>query len=121
LSAPFSSLLLDNDNNDLCVDALQNIALASPPYAVAQDVACAIKTFIKDCYYDQTIGIDYLGKILGRTPPISYFKEQIVNAALTVPTVAAAICVIESIVNRAVVGYCEFTDQNGLTQRVVLS
>lgn len=120
MSSPFSTLLLDNDNNDLCTDAAGNIALAAPPYAVAQDVAVAIKTFLGDCYYDQTIGINYFAKVLGKTPPLSIFKELIVNAALSVPTVVAAVVTVESFTNRNLVGFVNFTDQNGLTQRVSL-
>jgi hypothetical protein len=120
MAAPYSSLLIDYDNWDLCVDATGNIAVAAPPYAVAQDVSCAIRTFLGDCYYDQTIGTPYLTTILGQTPPLSYFKQQIESAALTVPSVAQALCVIESIVNRAAVGYVNFTDNNGVTQQVVL-
>jgi hypothetical protein len=120
MSAPFSSLLLDLDNNDLCLDALGNIAVCTAPYAVAQDVACAIKTFLGDVFYDTTQGIPYLTKILGKTPPLSYFKEQIVNAALTVPTVVSAVCVITALKNRQVTGYVSFTDAAGVERRVTL-
>ncbi len=120
MSAPYSTLLLDNDANDLCADASGNIALAAPPYAVAQDVAVAIKTFLGDCYYDTTLGIDYFGKLLGRTPPLSVFKEAIVNVALSVPTVVAASVTVESLSNRQITGYVEFTDSTGVTQKVSL-
>jgi len=120
MSSAFASLLLDNDNWDLCLDANGNIAVADPPYSVSQDVACAIKTFLGDCYYDQTQGIPYLTKILGQTPPLSYFKEQIVNAALTVPTVVSAVCVITALKNRQVTGYVSFTDAAGVERRVTL-
>lgn len=120
MSAPFSTLLLDNDNNDLCPDAFGNIAIAAPPYSVAQDVSTAIKTFLGDCYYDQTIGINYFGKILGRTPPLSLFKQQLVNAALSVPYVVAAAVHVSSFSNRNLVGYLNFTDANGVSQNVSL-
>ena len=42
---PYSTLLLDPDTWDLTVDNNGNIAVAAPPYAVAQDVASAIRTF----------------------------------------------------------------------------
>jgi len=58
------TLLLDLDNWDLTVDAAGNWAVASPPYAIAQDVASAIKTFqlqagpndpvLGECWYDNT-------------------------------------------------------------------
>jgi hypothetical protein len=37
-----SSLLLDIDVWDLVLDANGDIALAQPPYSLAQDVACAV-------------------------------------------------------------------------------
>jgi len=120
MSAPFSTLLLDQDNNDLCLDASGNLAIAAPPYAVAQDVATAVKTFLGDCYYDQSLGIDYFGKILGQTPPLAVFSQAIVDAALSVPTVVAASVTIESITQRGLVGFVDFTDENGLQQRVSL-
>lgn len=120
MSAPYSTLLLDNDANDLCADANGNIAIAAPPYAVAQDVSTAIKTFLGDCYYDQTIGIDYFGKILGKTPPLSVFREAIVNAVLMVPTVVSASLTIESFQNRAISGFVEFTNSDGVLQQVSL-
>lgn len=120
MSAPYSTFLLDNDNNDLCFDSFGNLAVAAPPYAVAQDVATAIKTFLGDCYYDQTLGIDYFGQILGKTPPLSVFTEALVSAALSVPTVVSAAVTIESFSNRAVVGYVKFTDETGVTQQVSL-
>lgn len=120
MSAPFSTLLLDLDNWDLCADANGNIALASPPYSVAQDVASAIRTFLGDCYYDQTIGIPYFDQILGKTPPLSLFQEYIQNAALSVPSVVSAVCVVSSVVNRQVTGSVTFTDSAGVTGTVTL-
>ena len=42
----YSTLLLDQTEWDLVLDASGNIALASPPYALAQDVASAVRTFL---------------------------------------------------------------------------
>ena len=40
-----NTLLLDTLRWDLCLDVHGNIAVASDPYSVAQDVASAIRTF----------------------------------------------------------------------------
>ena len=40
-----NTLLLDLTNWDLLVDASGNIAVASDPYSVAQDVASAVRVF----------------------------------------------------------------------------
>ena len=40
-----------------------NIAVADEPYALAQDAASAIRTFIGECYYDTTKGLPYFEKV----------------------------------------------------------
>lgn len=120
MSAPYSTLLVDLTNWDLVLDSNGNIALAAPPYAVAQDVASAIKTFLNEVYYDSTLGVPWLQQILGQTPPLSVFKAAIVAAALSVPSVVSATCVIESIQGRQVTGQVQFTTSGGQTQTIGL-
>ena len=107
------TLLLDLDNWDLVADASGNIAVASEPYALSQDVASAIKTFLRDVYYNQTDGIDYFAEILGHTPPLQLFKQLMVDAALTVPNVVNAQCNVNAFEGREVTGQVVFTDVNG--------
>ena len=113
-----NTLLLELNDWDLCVDASRNIAMASAPYAMAQDVASAIKTFLAEVYYDTTLGVPYFGKILGHVPPVAVFQEYMIQAALTVPGVTAATCVIESFTDRTVTGQIQFTDSTGTTGTV---
>jgi hypothetical protein len=114
------TLLLDVGLWDLCLDANGNIALASVPYARAQDVASAIRLFLGELWYDSTKGIDYFGQILGDTPPLTLFQEFMVTAALTVPGVVTASCVVESFDDaaRTVTGQVTFTDVDGNTSTV---
>jgi hypothetical protein len=109
------TMLLAVDTWDLVQDASHNIALASAPYALAQDVASAIRTFLGEVWYDDTLGVPYLTQILGKTPPLSVFQSLMVAAAVTVPGVVAAICVIESVTARKVTGQVQFTDSSGAT------
>lgn len=120
VAAPFSTLLLDVETWDLTLDASSNIALAAPPYALAQDVASACRTVLGEVYYNISIGVDYFGELFGKTPPASIFQEQFVKAALTVPGVVSATCVISNFTesNREVVGQVTFTDVNHVTQTV---
>ena len=120
MSAPFTTLLLDVGLWDLTLDASGNIALASPPYALAQDVASACRTVLAEVYYDDTIGVDYFGLLFGKTPPIAVFQDQFVEATLTVPGVTKAVCNVESFDNttREVTGQVLFTDVNNVTQTV---
>lgn len=118
-----NTLLLDLTNWDLCIDANGNIAMAAPPYAVAQDVACAQRTFLGEVYYNSLLGIPYFQNILGHNPPASLFSEYMVAAALTVPDVVsnpAPVCVFTAFNNRGVLGQTTFTDSDGNTQTVTL-
>lgn len=99
-----TTLLLDRTAWDLVVDASGNIAVAADPYAVAQDVASAIKLFKGELWYGKTKGIPYWASVLGFRPPLSFVKSQIVRAALTVPRVVQARCIIASFVGRSLTG-----------------
>jgi hypothetical protein len=118
MSAQFNTLLLDADLWDLCADANGNIAQAAPPYALAQDVASAIKTFLGECWYNTLIGIPYFAQILGKTPPVGVFKAYMVAAALTVPGVVSATCTITAFQNGTITGQVTFTDSNKRPQTV---
>ena len=61
---------------DLCVDNSGNIALATEPYALAQDVASAIKLFKGELWYDAQKGVPYFEKILGKRPPAALFRHH---------------------------------------------
>jgi hypothetical protein len=115
-----ATLLLDNDNHDLCLNANGSIAFARPPYSTAQSVSCAIRTFLGECYYDKSLGVPYFGSILGKNPPLTYLIAQMEAAALSVPGVISAVCTIQSVKGRAVTGQVVFTDSDGATQTVAL-
>jgi hypothetical protein len=114
------TLLLDLSTWDVLVDSSGNIAVAMEPYSLAQDVASAVKTFLGEIYYNTTLGVPYFQQILGKTPPLALFQQYIVNAALTVPDVVSATCVINSFTNRTVQGQVLFTDINHQTTTLTL-
>lgn len=116
------TLLLDVTTWDLCLDSGGNIAVAQAPYQLAQDVACAIRTFLEEVWYNDTLGVDYFGQILGHTPPLAVLQALLVKAALTVPGVVSAQAVISSFSRstRTVVGQVLFVDSNGKTGKVSL-
>jgi hypothetical protein len=129
MSAPFSTLYLDVAAWDLVADASGNIAMAAPPYAIVQDVASACRTFYDEVYYDDTLGVQYLGAnpptneagaILGGTPPLNVMQGRIAAAALTVPTVATAVCVVSSFINRVASGQVQFQTDDGTTLEVAI-
>ena len=116
------TLLLDTVLWDLTVDAAGNIALATAPYALAQDVSSAVRLFLGELWYDDTQGIPYNTKILGESPPLAVFQEYMVQAALTVPDVVSAVCIVESydFRTRHVEGQLQFVDVNGNNGSIAL-
>ena len=112
------TLLLDRTAWDLCLDANGDIACASEPYQIAQDVASAIRTFRGECWYQTMLGLPYWQNILGALPPASFIQSEIVNAALTVPNVSAATVTALALDNRQLSGQVEVTDTVGNTQTV---
>lgn len=106
---------------DLCMDSSRNIAMVSPPYSLAQDVASAVRLFLGELWYDQTQGIPYWTKILGKLPPTALLIQYIVQQALTVSGVVSAQCLINSFNDRAVAGQIIFTDESGQSTTVQFS
>lgn len=109
------TLLIDTDNWDLCVDAAGHIAVCENPYALAQGAACAIKAFRGENYYNTQLGIPYYETILGKSPPLSLIKAELVAAAKTVPEVVDARAFIASITNGVVTGQVQVVDASGAT------
>lgn len=116
-----ATLLLDQSSWDLCLDANGSIAVAQPPYATAQSVSSAIRTFLGECWYDTSLGVPYRSSILGKNPPLTYLIAQMEAAALSVSGVVSAVCTIFSTKGRAVNGQVTFTDSGGNTQTISLS
>lgn len=113
-----NTLLLDRDAWDLVLDAAGNIAMASNPYAVAQDVASAIKLFKGELFYDTSKGMPYWEDVLGHRPPLALVRQLAQAAALTVPQVSDAVCTITKFEGRALAGYVEITLEDGTKQTV---
>lgn len=109
-----TTLLLDRTIWDLCADAAGNIALASEPYALAQDAASSIRLFAGELWYDTSQGIPYFERILGKLPSSEYLKSTFVTAALTVPGVVAGVAYISGFNGRTVTGQVQITDAAGV-------
>lgn len=132
MSAPFNTLYLDVAAWDLTADASGNIAMAQPPYALSQDVASACRTFLGELYYDDSLGVPYLGntqdvddpgrQLLGRTPALNILQGALAAAAMTVPDVETAACVISSFdETRTAFGQVQFTTIDGISLRVAIA
>ncbi len=110
----YDTLLLDLDSWDLTVDSLGNIAVASPPYALAQDVASAVKTILGEVWYNATLGVPYQN-ILGTLPSIEFLQNSLIDAALSVDGVVSANCILQKLEDRTITGQIEFVDENNFT------
>jgi len=120
------TILLDTLTWDMVIDASGNIAVADVPYAMAQDAASAIKTFLGEAYYDTTLGVPYLtnsnaaaataSPLMGGAVNLPALKAALVGAAKTVPGVVSAQVFINSVRNRVVSGQVQVTDSDGNTQ-----
>jgi hypothetical protein len=116
-----NSLLLDLTFWDLTVDTSGNIAVCDEPYRAAQDVACTLRLFKGEAYYDTQRGIPYFPQVLGHIPPIALLKNLWTTAALAIPGVATAVAFITGIDNRVVTGQVQITDSLGNTSTVTTS
>ncbi len=89
---------------DVVLDPAGNWLLTDPDSSIAQDVASAIRTFLGECWYDNTLGLPYFESILGRRPPHSLLVSAITKAAFTVQDVATAQVTFLGIKDRALTG-----------------
>jgi hypothetical protein len=83
------TLLLDT-NWDITLDTGGYIATTAGPYAIAQNVANAVRLFTDDAYFDADKGIPHFQIELGHKPPYSILRTRILKAARAVEGVADA-------------------------------
>jgi len=107
------SILLDTVAWDWVLDASANIAVCTEPYSLAQDVACALRTFLGEVYYDTSLGVPYYQSILNMQNPYSVVESILVQQALTMSGVVEAKCLIIEVIGRKVSGQIQVTDRNG--------
>ena len=113
-----NTLQLSIDNWDLQLDANGNLIIATPPYSTAQDVASAVRTFLGEVFFDQSLGVPYTQQIFNQIVPLSVLQSGIEAAALTVPGVLTATAVIQTFENRQVSGQVLITDSDGNSSTV---
>lgn len=124
--APVSSIdhttwLLDWETGDSCLDANGNIAVASAPYSIAQDVATQCSTFLGECWYDSTKGVPYWQQILGKRPTASLIASLFEAQALLVPDVETATATIGGLnAQRGAIGQMIVTDTDGVQSTLPL-
>ena len=81
--------LLLNSEWDLCLDGARNLATVSGDYALAQNVACALRLFLGELWYDTSQGVPYLSGILGQGLNKGRVESALSDAAMAVPGVTS--------------------------------
>lgn len=114
------SLLLDQSAWDLVLDASGSIAIADDPYALAQNVATAVRTFLGEVYYDTSIGVPYFQQILGQYPSVQRLRSLLAKAALTVPGVVTATVFLTALQGRQLGGQIQVATATGQTATVTV-
>jgi hypothetical protein len=111
-----ASLVLSTAEWDLTLDDAGNIAVASSPNNLAQDAASGIQTYLGEYFWDITVGVPWLTRVLGVNPPppLALLKELLVDAALeSNPEIASAQVFITSLSNRGVSGQVQVVPIGG--------
>jgi hypothetical protein len=108
-----NTLLLAINTWDLTVDASGNIGLASDPYAVAQNIATAARTFQGEVWYNKLLGIPYFQSILGKQPNAQFIRAQYVAVAEAVEGVASAQFFFTLFKKRTLSGQIQATLEDG--------
>ena len=83
------SLKLD-ENWDLCLDDFGNIATTKEDDAICQDVACSLRLFAQEAYFDPQKGVPYFDIALGQKPFESLLRSELTRAAKSVSGVIDA-------------------------------
>lgn len=107
------TLLLDQEAWDLCIDSNGNIAVASEPYAQAQDAASSMRTFVGEVWYDQARGIPYFDKVFGHAPSLPLLRAYLEEAALLVPGVVEARAYFTAFKDRRLTGQVQTRNTAG--------
>ena len=84
----------------------------------SQDVASAVRLFLGELWYSTKKGIPYFEDVLGHLPPLSLMTGYIEKAALTVPGVVSAQCIISAFDAREIMGQIQFIDETGAASGV---
>lgn len=114
------TLLLDKDTWDLTLDDKGYLAVTTDEYAIAQNVANAVRLFTNDAYFDQQDGIPHFSVELGHIPSESVVRARINETAKSVAGVVDAETELTNFNNRNLEGQIIITTDNGVTFNVTI-
>lgn len=115
------TLTLDLNAWDLTLDGNGDIAVSTGAYAVAQNVANAVRLFTNDAYYDPDRGIPHFALELGqKRGQIGVLRSRVIKAALGVGGVKSAALDFIGIEKRDLRGNISLTIDSGENVDVAL-
>jgi hypothetical protein len=116
-----STLMLDPVAWDLVTDDLGNIATVAAPYALAQTVSNALRTWLGEVYYNTAIGVPYRQTIFNGPNSLPVVNALLQAQAMTVNGVVAAAVALDTITDRVLTGTVYVTDQDGVVSSAEFS
>lgn len=114
------TLLLNKKSWDITLDSAGRMATAHGPYAVAQNVANAVRLFTRDAYFNQADGVPHFTVDLGQRPSPSVVRSRINKAARATPEVASASTALTKFEGRTLEGDITIITTSGETVNVTL-
>ncbi len=72
-----ANTLLLNDKWDIFVDSAGNISTVTDDYAIAQNIANAVRLFQNDAYFERNKGVPYLASVFGEK--LSASQSVVIN------------------------------------------
>lgn len=103
---------------DLDLTSGGNLPTVSGAERVAQDVACYVRTWQGECWYQAEDGIPYLVDELATLPPKELVIERAMERALEVPNVLTAEVTLTEFADRVLKGDIQVTTDDGETVNV---
>lgn len=102
-----------SENLDLKLDGYGNIAIFDDRESLAQDAACAIRTFFGEVKYYSYFGIKYQQQLMGRNISLVELQHLIENEITKQSNVTDVVCILSKMPSPREVGGVVFvTDSN---------
>ena len=108
------TLYLTPDNWDITLDSSGRLQTSASAYAIAQNVANAVRLFTNEAYFAMDEGIPHFDIELGKTrPALSVLRARMREAALNVEGVLDAQITLDDVQERKLTGEILLTVPDG--------
>ena len=108
------TLYLNPDSWDITLDSSGRIARSTQAYAIAQNVANAVRLFTNEAFFAMDEGIPHFDIELGKTrPALSVLRTRMREAALNVEGVLDAQITLDDVQERKLTGEILLTVADG--------